>query len=87
MKDMQLYTQVYNVTHFGFLNTITHIDGEGVDYRESKFTTFINKYESRIHAAVYWTIIDNTLIHWQIKSTVIKYLNLKNLRIQISLAS
>ena len=86
MKDMQLHTQVYNVTNFGFLNTITPIDGEGVDYRESKFT-LINKYESRIHAAFYWTMIDNTSIHWQIKSTVIKYLNLKKLRIQISLAS
>ena len=49
---MQLHTQVYNVTNFGFLNTIIPIDGEGVDYRESKFT-LINKYESRIHAAFY----------------------------------
>ena len=48
MKDTHL--QRYK---FGFLNTITPKDGEGVDYRESKFTTLINKYESRIHAAVY----------------------------------
>ena len=53
-----------------------------MDYRESKFTTLINKYESHIHAAVYWTAIDNTSIHGQIKSTVIKYLNLKKLRIR-----
>ena len=53
MKDTRLRTQVYNVTSLHFLTQLPSIDGEEVDYRESKFSTLIHFYESSVYGAVY----------------------------------
>ena len=72
MKDTRLHTQVYNVTSLDFLTQLPSIDGEGVDYSESKLVHLFNKQDRTSFRIMYlWCCLEQSL-------TIPKYTDTSN---------